>query len=186
MLSDSERDLEMNNNENEDAALSADVLHEDELLERISDELPEMTTKEIITAAIQMGFSKHFRGPLPPPDMLAEYEKIQPGFADRIVSMAEKQQNHRISIERSVVDTNNENSRIGLYIGGAIGIIGVTGSLIIVALGHPVSGLAALFLALASLAGVYFKGLHEKQQAVKKQETEETEKARDNEDEDDD
>ena len=36
-----------------------------------------------------------FEGPLPPPDTLAQYEKILPGIADRIVKMAESEQQAR-------------------------------------------------------------------------------------------
>ena len=40
-----------------------------------------------------------FSGPLPPPAALAKYEEIQPGAADRIISMAEKEQSHRIAAQ---------------------------------------------------------------------------------------
>lgn len=36
-----------------------------------------------------------FSGPLPPPALLRQYEEILPGTAERIVSMAEKEQGHR-------------------------------------------------------------------------------------------
>lgn len=36
-----------------------------------------------------VGFSQRFSGPLPPPALLAEYEQVHPGLADRIASMAE-------------------------------------------------------------------------------------------------
>lgn len=36
-----------------------------------------------------------FSGPLPPPETLAEYDQISPGFANRIITMAEKEQVHR-------------------------------------------------------------------------------------------
>lgn len=32
---------------------------------------------------------KSFQGPLPPPEVLGQYEKVLPGLADRIVTMAE-------------------------------------------------------------------------------------------------
>ena len=41
-----------------------------------------------------------FQGPLPPPAVLAQYENIHSGFADRIISMAETQAAHRQSLER--------------------------------------------------------------------------------------
>ena len=42
---------------------------------------------------VAMGGS--FSGPLPPPSVLEKYEQILPGLADRIVSMAEKEETHR-------------------------------------------------------------------------------------------
>lgn len=40
-----------------------------------------------------------FVGPLPPPDVLERYNKIQNGFADRIIRMAEEEGAHRRSLE---------------------------------------------------------------------------------------
>lgn len=39
--------------------------------------------------------ARQFTGPLPPPEQLLQYEQISPGFADRIVTMAEKEQENR-------------------------------------------------------------------------------------------
>lgn len=39
-------------------------------------------------------------GPLPSPQDLAEYERSLPGAAERIIAMAERQQNHRIECEK--------------------------------------------------------------------------------------
>ena len=39
-------------------------------------------------------------GPLPPPEMLAQYEEILPGAAERILSMAERQAEHRQKMEQ--------------------------------------------------------------------------------------
>jgi uncharacterized membrane protein len=39
--------------------------------------------------------AKHFEGPLPPPEQLKQYEEVSPGFAERIVQMAEKEQDFR-------------------------------------------------------------------------------------------
>ncbi|QDU63430.1 hypothetical protein Pan216_43100 [Planctomycetes bacterium Pan216] len=43
-------------------------------------------------------------GPLPSPDELKEYEKICPGFTDRILTTYEKEMEHRHSIENRVED----------------------------------------------------------------------------------
>ena len=40
--------------------------------------------------------SRFFSGPIPPADMLARYEEVLPGSADRLISMAERQHRFRI------------------------------------------------------------------------------------------
>jgi uncharacterized membrane protein len=50
-----------------------------------------------------IGYSAQFSGPMPHPAMLAEYEKVQPGLADRIVAMAEKEQAHHHEMAKEIV-----------------------------------------------------------------------------------
>ena len=40
--------------------------------------------------------------PLPSPKELREYEQIVPGIADRLINSLEKQQNHRMELEKTV------------------------------------------------------------------------------------
>jgi uncharacterized membrane protein len=42
---------------------------------------------------------RFYTGPIPEPEALAEYERINSGLANRIVTMAEKEQGHRHRIE---------------------------------------------------------------------------------------
>ena len=42
-----------------------------------------------------------FAGPLPPPDMLARYNQLCPGFAERILQLAEREAENRQSLERT-------------------------------------------------------------------------------------
>src|SRR5690349_10580998 len=57
-----------------------------------------------------------FLGPLPPPEALAQYERVLPGAADRIMTMAEKQADHRQKLERRVVGSNTFNERLGMIL----------------------------------------------------------------------
>lgn len=41
-----------------------------------------------------------YRGPLPPPAMLNDYNSVLPGLAARIVQMAENEQNHAHRMQR--------------------------------------------------------------------------------------
>ena len=75
-------------------------------LERIADvedNVPDVQTEaqtQLIAAK-----SETFEGPLPHPDILARYENILPGIADRIVRMAEAEHNAR----HSAIDQDAKN-----------------------------------------------------------------------------
>lgn len=54
-----------------------------------------------------------YSGPIPPPALFEQYEKILPGCAQRIMCMAENQQNHRIAIESQVVSSQQAIQKSG-------------------------------------------------------------------------
>jgi len=47
--------------------------------------------------------SESFTGPLPPPALLEQYERLSPGFAERIITSWEIETAHRHDLERKVV-----------------------------------------------------------------------------------
>ena len=58
--------------------------------------------------------SSSFSGPLPPPNILDGYERVLPGSADRIITMAEEQLKHRHNLEKSVIKSNIRNEGVGM------------------------------------------------------------------------
>lgn len=58
--------------------------------------------KERIVACIRR---EEFRGPLPHPDILRQYETINPGFAKEIMEMAVNEQSHRHKMESMIVES---------------------------------------------------------------------------------
>ena len=48
-----------------------------------------------------------FSGPLPPPSLLRQYEENFSGAAERVVAMAEKEQDHRHKIERRALTSDS-------------------------------------------------------------------------------
>lgn len=66
-----------------------------------TDSLPPSQRAAVIHA--QMEFS----GPLPPPQILGQYDEVLPGAAERILRMAEKQQDHRIGVDQSGIRRAN-------------------------------------------------------------------------------
>jgi uncharacterized membrane protein len=55
--------------------------------------------------------SKQFSGPLPPPHLLADYERIIPGAAERIFASFESETAHRHAIEQKNADLEVESVR---------------------------------------------------------------------------
>ncbi len=45
----------------------------------------------------------HFSGPIPPPDMLAQYERVVPGAAQIILQRAEYESTHRCNMEIAIL-----------------------------------------------------------------------------------
>lgn len=66
-----------------------------------------LVKKQMVTAIYQ--------GPLPPASELEKYENILPGAANRILTMVEKQSDHRRAIESRLIDAQIKNSLKGLY-----------------------------------------------------------------------
>ena len=116
--------------------------------------------QDVVTA---MGYM--FMGPCPPPEMLAAYEAIEPGMADRILRQGESQTAHRQEMESKLLDFEHEDrkearsqSRLGLYLGAAVVALGFATAIVMAALGYEV--LAGLFGAgdIALLVGVFVYG----------------------------
>ena len=53
-----------------------------------------------------------FEGPIPPPDMLAHYEEVLPGAAERIITFAERQQDDRMRVNERVLDLFGADLRV--------------------------------------------------------------------------
>ena len=86
--------------------------------------------KDNKTTQVSMISATYSAGPIPAASELAKYETILPGSADRIITMAEKQSEHRHAIEKMSAATNVSLShkhvferRLGLCFGFIITLI---------------------------------------------------------------
>lgn len=91
-------------------------------LEKIISELPK-EEKDKFVAAIYAYEKKSWSGPLPAPEDFERYEKVLPGSMDRVLTIMEKQAEHRM-----VAETKEQNARIlqtkrGQTIGASVVIL---------------------------------------------------------------
>lgn len=53
--------------------------------------------------SIAVSQQKFYSGPIPDAESLQKYEEVCPGFAERLMRMAEKEQEERITIQKEVI-----------------------------------------------------------------------------------
>lgn len=56
---------------------------------------------------------EHFSGPLPPPSILRQYDEVLPGAAERLIAMAEREQQFSHDIAKSSLQAEVDESRRG-------------------------------------------------------------------------
>ena len=123
------------------------------------------------------------RGPLPPPEVLAQYEVALPGAAERIFKMMERQEEHRQALERaeseadralkreeSEADRSLDGEELRLthrremsgIVAGAAVVFGVLATAVILAfLGATTPAAWLGGSSLAALAGVFIYGVRQ-------------------------
>lgn len=86
--------------------------------------MPKQTQSKQVVAYHQ----EVYAGPLPSPDVFERYEMILPGAAERILTMAETQSQHRQEMERMQLEAEIRDSHRGITFAFILGIscIGVS------------------------------------------------------------
>jgi uncharacterized membrane protein len=101
--------------------------------------------------------AQYHSGPLPPTEMLAEYDNLIPNGAERIMAMAEKQSLHRQTLEATVISSQNRQGERGqifafilavlLIVAGVLAVLQGAEKVACVIFGATIVGLCALFIA---------------------------------------
>lgn len=106
-------------------------------------------------AQIQVAHSVSVSGPLPHPEFFQSYERTLPGAADRILTMAEKQQHHRHSQQTSRLTLDAARERRGQWMGFLVAVSGVIGGVTLIMFDKPVAGFTTLLGAIGSIVGSF-------------------------------
>lgn len=126
-----------------------------------------MAERNIRITRIANQRSELFSGPVPDPESLERYESINPGFADRLIKLAEDEQKSRLELNRLLVENeiNNQRKTWENYRKGQLfAIIAVTQVVLLCMLGfylgHPNSARDTAVIVIVALASVFLgKGL---------------------------
>lgn len=124
----------------------------DQIRKQVQGLQPEQAQK---AAQIAMQFvAAQYSGPLPLPQHYAQYEEILPGAADRILSMAEKEQSHRHGEDDKV----NNYPYWGLAVGAILSILCFTFSFLLFLNNHSGGGFAMLSVSVLGVIGWFVNG----------------------------
>ncbi len=95
------------------------------------DSEPELSNPEQVKRVIAEVIQE-FSGPIPPPGIIAGYEEVVPGAADRIIQMAERQAMHRQSIEQMEAKIEARDSLLGILFAFILGVGSIIACIIVV------------------------------------------------------
>jgi uncharacterized membrane protein len=108
-----------------------------------------------------------YKGPLPPPAALREYDAVLPGAPERIMKMAESQvatrlklesddATHRHAVEKFDVESAHRLASRGQWMAFTVVMAGMIGGFILIAVGRSGEGIAAVLASVGTPAAVMF------------------------------
>jgi uncharacterized membrane protein len=105
------------------------------------DSKPALTSPEI-TEAVRLEVERQWHGPLPRPEVLAQYEQLLPGSAERILVMAEKAATGEIDTADRLASAEIEGARTGQILAFTLTLFAFAAAVVFFALGNRWAGVA--------------------------------------------
>lgn len=117
-----------------------------------------------------------FSGPLPPPTVLAGYERAQHGAADRIIKMVEAQARHRQDLEQTVTYSELKHEKMGMWFAFLLTVALMAFGFFLVWQGKETAGYLSVFVPVLFHAGNY---LYNRRREEQKQEQDQNQNRQD-------
>ena len=138
-------------------------------IEEFLKQLPEELLASVLSEKIQQeepsgvikvvkAVSQQFTGPIPPPHILGDYDKVQVGFAERIIAMAENEQAHRHGIENRALSSEISIQKRGQVFALFLSLLILVGSMFLIYSGKEISGSVLAGSSLIGLAYIFITG----------------------------
>ena len=105
-------------------------------------------------------------GPIPPPEVIGEYNNIVPGSAEKIIEQALSQTSHRISIEKYMIKHNVRRAYWGQIYGFIIAFFGLSLGGFLIYKGHDFAGAILAGVTLCGMVTVFVIGREQRQKDV--------------------
>ena len=99
-----------------------------------------------------------WKGTLPPPQLLAKYDEIMPGLADRLTKMAELQLVHRTELEKNAIPEDQRQSKRGQLFAFILALTFLVAAFILIVEGKETPGTIIGSVDLVALVTVFITG----------------------------
>lgn len=98
---------------------------------------------------------QQYSGPIPPPHFLEAYERLVPGSAKRFLDEPHVEAEHRRDLEKQVVGSSIKLAAKGQILAFILALLCLIAAFYAIFLGYSLGGLGALFISIASFAGIF-------------------------------
>lgn len=105
---------------------------------------------------VKLVHQEAYQGPLPHPDLLVKYEEIIPGSAERILSMAEKEQQHRHQLENEVIKKEIAQKGKGLNFGFTLALLIIVVGAYLLIIDKSLQGFSLILGSIAMIIAPFF------------------------------
>jgi uncharacterized membrane protein len=123
--------------------------------------------RELSTVRVSASVSQKYSGPLPPPELLDQFNHVIPNGAERIMVMVEQQNKHRMDIETTVVKNQQWQSTLGQYFALIITLFGLALSTAAIFTNHDVVGGTIGVATISSVAIAFITGRNKQKADLK-------------------
>lgn len=143
---------------------------QNEILKDLPNELRAELKKDpeaINQIAFKISKMRVYEGPIPSPQLLSEYKKVDSTFPKRIFEMAENQSKHRQKLEEKVISSNIASERVGQIMAFILCISAIIGGIFLLYNDKSTAGFSVLLGSLMSVAGAFLYSNRKQHEEIK-------------------
>lgn len=101
---------------------------------------------------------EQYSGPIPPPTFIEGYERVVPGFGKQLLEQFLAQSDHRMVLEKLVIQGNRANEERGQWFSFIIFMTVTICSFVAIYKGKSIEGVSGIIIALGSALLIFFSG----------------------------
>lgn len=117
--------------------------------------------KEVVQRVVMMVQEEAYRGPIPHPRHMAEYERICPGAADRLISIAEDVARFNMAEASKQQSADNADVKLGMILGFSALIAMIASAVACAWMGHTILAGGFVTAGALGIVGRFIKGRFE-------------------------